>query len=72
MSAEQRMAVMLDAAADVFAESGFDAATMTAIAERSGSPLYAEANAAERARLVEEFKLALVGYLNSRLGEAGD
>jgi AcrR family transcriptional regulator len=36
---EQRMAAMLDAAAGVFAESGFDAATMTAIAERSGSSI---------------------------------
>jgi AcrR family transcriptional regulator len=36
---EQRMAAMLDAAASVFAESGFDAATMTAIAERSGSSI---------------------------------
>jgi AcrR family transcriptional regulator len=36
---EQRLAAMLDAAAAVFAESGFDAATMTEIAERSGSSI---------------------------------
>jgi AcrR family transcriptional regulator len=36
---EQRMAAMLDAAAAVFYEAGYDAATMTAIAERSGSSI---------------------------------
>lgn len=36
---EQRVAAMLDAAAAIFSEAGFDAATMTAIAERSSSSI---------------------------------
>ncbi len=35
----RRLAGFLDAAADLFAEAGFEAATMTAIAERSGSSI---------------------------------
>jgi len=56
------MAAMLDAAADVFAESGFDAATMTAIAERSGSSIGA---------LYQYFpnKLALAKALREMYGE---
>jgi AcrR family transcriptional regulator len=59
---EQRMAAMLDAAAGVFAESGFDAATMTAIAERSGSSIGA---------LYQYFpnKLTLARALRERYGE---
>ncbi len=59
---EQRMAAMLDAAATVFAESGFDAATMTAIAERSGSSIGA---------LYQYFpdKLALARALREQYGE---
>ena len=56
------MAAMLDAAADVFAEAGFDAATMTAIAERSGSSIGA---------LYQYFpnKLALAKALREMYGE---
>ncbi|NYE59268.1 AcrR family transcriptional regulator [Duganella sp. 1224] len=59
---EQRMAAMLDAAAAVFAQSGFDAATMTAIAERSGSSIGA---------LYQYFpnKLALARALREQYGE---
>jgi AcrR family transcriptional regulator len=59
---EQRMAAMLDAAAAVFAESGFDAATMTAIAERSGSSIGA---------LYQYFpnKLTLARALREQYGE---
>jgi AcrR family transcriptional regulator len=59
---EQRMAAMLDAAAAEFAHSGFDAATMTAIAERSGSSIGA---------LYQYFpnKLALARALRERYGE---
>src|ERR1700720_4300407 len=35
--AARRLAGFLDAAAELFVEAGFEAATMTAIAERSGS-----------------------------------
>ncbi len=56
------MAAMLDAAAAVFAESGFDAATMTAIAERSGSSIGA---------LYQYFpnKLTLARALREQYGE---
>jgi AcrR family transcriptional regulator len=59
---EQRMAAMLDAAAAVFAESGFEAATMTAIAERSGSSIGA---------LYQYFpnKLTLARALREQYGE---
>lgn len=59
---EQRMAAMLDAAAAVFAQSGYDAATMTAIAERSGSSIGA---------LYQYFpnKLALAKALREYYGE---
>jgi AcrR family transcriptional regulator len=36
---ERRLAAFLDAAAELFAELGYDATTMTAIAERSGSSI---------------------------------
>ena len=36
---ERRLAAFLDAAAELFAEVGYEAATMTAIAERSGSSI---------------------------------
>ncbi|HEY2466431.1 MAG TPA: helix-turn-helix domain-containing protein, partial [Terracidiphilus sp.] len=36
---ERRLAAFLDAAAALFAEVGYEAATMTAIAERSGSSI---------------------------------
>jgi AcrR family transcriptional regulator len=36
---ERRLAALLDAAAELFAEVGYEAATMTAIAERSGSSI---------------------------------
>jgi AcrR family transcriptional regulator len=36
---KQRVAALLDAAAAVFAEKGFDAATMTEIAARAGAPI---------------------------------
>jgi AcrR family transcriptional regulator len=60
---EQRLAAMLGAAAAVFAESGFDAATMTAIAERSGSSIGA---------LYQYFpnKLTLARALREQYGEA--
>jgi AcrR family transcriptional regulator len=56
------MAAMLDAAGAVFAESGFDAATMTAIAERSGSSIGA---------LYQYFpnKLTLARALREQYGE---
>jgi len=56
------MVAMLDAAAAVFAESGFDAATMTAIAERSGSSIGA---------LYQYFpnKLTLARALREQYGE---
>lgn len=59
---EQRMAAMLDAAAAAFAESGFDAATMTVIAERSGSSIGA---------LYQYFpnKLTLARALREQYGE---
>ncbi|WP_229255574.1 TetR/AcrR family transcriptional regulator [Duganella sacchari] len=59
---ELRMAAMLDAAGAVFAESGFDAATMTAIAERSGSSIGA---------LYQYFpnKLTLARALREQYGE---
>ena len=59
---EQRMAAMLDAAAGVFAESGFEAATMTIIAERSGSSIGA---------LYQYFpnKLSLARALREHYGE---
>ena len=59
---ELRMAAMLDAAGVVFAESGFDAATMTAIAERSGSSIGA---------LYQYFpnKLTLARALREQYGE---
>ena len=59
---EQRLAAMLDAAAGVFAEFGYDAATMTAIAERSGSSIGA---------VYQYFpnKLALARALRERYGE---
>jgi len=58
----QRMAAMLDAAAAEFAYAGFDAATMTAIAERSGSSIGA---------LYQYFpnKLALARALREQYGE---
>ncbi|WP_229257449.1 TetR/AcrR family transcriptional regulator [Duganella callida] len=59
---EQRVATMLDAAAAVFAEAGYDAATMTVIAERSGSSIGA---------VYQYFpnKLALARALRERYGE---
>src|SRR5471032_1476331 len=59
---EQRMAAMLDAAAAVFAQAGYDAATMTAIAEQSGSSIGA---------LYQYFpnKLALAKALREHYGE---
>jgi AcrR family transcriptional regulator len=36
---ERRLAAFLDAAAELFAEAGYEATTMTAIAERSGSSI---------------------------------
>ena len=56
------MAAMLDAAAAEFVQAGFDAATMTAIAERSGSSIGA---------LYQYFpnKLALARALRERYGE---
>jgi AcrR family transcriptional regulator len=59
---EQRMVAMLSAAGAVFAESGFDVATMTAIAERSGSSIGA---------LYQYFpnKLTLARALREQYGE---
>jgi AcrR family transcriptional regulator len=59
---EQRMSAMLDAAAAVFAEVGFDAATMTSIAARSGSSIGA---------LYQYFpnKLTLAQALREQYGE---
>ncbi|MEJ1960626.1 MAG: helix-turn-helix domain-containing protein [Gammaproteobacteria bacterium] len=36
---KQRVAELLQAAADVFAEKGYEAATMTEIAARAGAPI---------------------------------
>src|SRR4051812_25178991 len=59
---EQRMVAMMSAAGAVFAESGFDVATMTAIAERSGSSIGA---------LYQYFpnKLTLARALREQYGE---
>ncbi|MGV7209828.1 TetR/AcrR family transcriptional regulator [Oxalobacteraceae bacterium A2-2] len=59
---EQRLAAMLDAAAAEFAQAGYDAATMTAIARRCGSSIGA---------LYQYFpnKLALAHALRERYGE---